>query len=592
MPIDIRQPLEHLRPIEDYLIPELRPILPRPVRVNILFLCEGLSFDTENGFSFKLLIDLIRDNSAVKYANFDVTLASWAANPGSTVQKDSTPGTYQATYSNYRFASLDPDDSSLILDSFDEVWMFGISPNNNFAIDAATILGSVICPTPADLVALTRWMNNGGGVLAMGDHASLGAHLCARIPRVWSMRRWTDEDGAPPRIDEDRVDTNQPMWDSQDPAVTASPDTIPFAAQSDDVPQKIELKRYNTYGRFFRSWRPHPILCGGDLGMIDVLPDHPHEGWVNEDSVINLNANIMIDSIPADLEPKEYPTISGVQPKPEVIAWGNTLPAPPHIQEKGASPAKRFGVIGAYDGQPASLGRVVVDSTWHHWMSINLSGSYETDVDGDPDVPGNQDLVGFQEADNTSYKKIITYYRNVAVWLAPKNKQQKMLAYVAFWGAMSTHTFEDWVLDTPIYVLGAEGKDVLGRSVSACFLSHWVFDLIPEHFLPHEVIPPFDEFDPTDPIGPVCLTCPPFEALENLAFGVLLNKMIAFRQKILSNPKKISKMCSDDLEENLLSIFESARKDASEIIQQRLKTEMKSMNKILKNVTDKKTNKR
>lgn len=579
MPIDILQPLERLNPLEDYLIPELRPVLPRPVKVKILFLCEGLSFSRSDGFGFKLLIDLLRDNSAVKYANFELTLASWANNSANPVQKDSTPGTYQATYTNYRFSSLDPDDNNLILNKFDEVWLFGISPNGNFAVSAATILGSGMCPTQNDLVALTRWMNNGGGVLAMGDHASLGAHLCARIPRVWTMRRWTQEDGVPPRIGEDRVDTNQPMWASQNPAMTASPAEIPFEAQSDDVPQKIELKRYNTYGRFVRSWRPHPILCGGSLGMIDVLPDHPHEGWVNEDADINLNADIMLTSPPPDLDTKEYPTIGGIQPKPEVIAWGNTLPAPPHIQEKGASPVKRFGVIGAYDGQLVSLGRVVVDSTWHHWMSINQSGTYAPSTDGDPDVPGNQALVGLKEANNTAYKKIITYYRNVAIWLAPKARQQKMLAYVAFWGAMSTHTFEDWRLDTPVYLLGAEGKDVLGRSISSCFISRWVFDLIPERFIPIEPFPPFGNFDPKDPFGPICLTCPPFEDLENLALGVLLNKMMVFRDELLANPKKLSKMCSDDMDGNLISIFETARKEAAEIIQQRLEKEMKLMGK-------------
>lgn len=384
----------------------------------------------------------------------------------------------------------------------------------------------------------------------------------------------------PPRIGEDRVDTNQPMWAAQDPAISAAPTTIPFAAQSDDVPQKIELKRYRSKRLPYYSWRPHPLLCAGKLGMIDVLPDHPHEGWINETAEINLTANILINSVPAGMEPKEYPTVGGDQPKPEVIAWGNTPPAPPHIQEKGASPAKRFGIIGVYDGHRISLendtkrvGRVVVDSTWHHWMSVNLSGEYEPGFDGDPNVPGQQDLIGLQEANNNHYKKILTYYRNTAVWLAPKLKQERMLAHVAFWSALSVSTFEEWRLDTPVYVLGKEGKDVLGRSIPACFVSRWVLDLIPKPFWPR-IPEPFEKIDPRDPFGPICLSCPPIEDLEDIALGLLIRNMMSLRDKLLDNPKALANFKDGDFDKQLLSVFDDSRKETAELIFKKLDKEM------------------
>ena len=578
MNFNIRNPLPGISTLDRYIPEILHPIFPRPAKINILFVCEGLAFNSSNGFSFKLIIDTLRNETDVKYANFDVTLASWASNPASTIQKDNTPATYQATFSNYRFSSFDPDKGTLILDDYDEVWLFGITPNANFAQSKASILGSNVCPTNDDLIALTRWMNRGGGVLAMGDHASLGANLCARIPRVWTMRRWTEEDGAPPRIGEDRVDTNQPMWDSQNPNINTPPETIPFEAQSDDIPQKIQPRKYKVGSYIFGGWRPHPVLCGGKLGVLDVLPDHPHEGWIKETTDINLNADILLDSPPADINTEEYPTISGNQPKPEVIAWGNTLPSPPYDFEKGETDAKHFGVIGAYDGQKISLGRVVVDSTWHHWMSINLSGDYEPFFDGDPDVAGNQDLVGLKEANDTNYKKVIAYYKNVAVWLAPPTKQQSMLTYTAFWSVLSTHAMQDWRLDTPVFLLGKEGLNVLGRSTSDCFVRRWIRDFLPE------ILDKFDIFEgkipsPRDPFGPLCLTCPPIEHLETIAMGTLLHNMMQLRNQLLDNTLSNKKLCEDDIQKELFKITEKTKSEVNELISKRIETELKLFTK-------------
>lgn len=553
--------LPRINILDKYLQPELWPIFPRPVPIKILFVCEGIEFDGNGGFSFKILLDTLRDDSAVSYANFRVTLATWASNPGLTLHKDPNAGSYEPTYTNYRFSSAESGSAAPILDGYDEVWLFGISPNTNFPVDVASITASPLCPTQADLVALTRWMSAGGGVLAMGDHASLGANLCAKIPRVWTMRRWTQEDGAPPRIGPERLDTNRPMRPSQDPAVLNPPEEIVFAAQSDDVPQAIEVRRYHRLSVLGSSgWRPHPILCGGSLGVIDVLPDHPHEGWINERSDIALDAKVQF-SVPAGVEDDEYPTVGGVQPRPQVIAWGHTLADPPHDHEKGDSPAKRFGVIGAYDGHGIALGRVVADSTWHHWMSINLSGTYEPSTDDDPSTPAIDPLVGLLEAGGADLAKILTYYRNVAVWLAPKAKQRRMLAYLAFWAAISTRTFEEWRPDTPLLVLGKEGRDVLGRATSDCFVSYWIRELIP---IPRLEPPTFK-----NPKDPPCLTCPPDEWMEDVGFGVLLQRMMEFRDSVLGD-KRPARLDREELEERLMDVFATARAEASQHVMREL----------------------
>lgn len=350
------------------------------------------------------------------------------------------------------------------------------------------------------------------------------------------------------------------------------PEVIPFGAQSDDVPQKIEVKKYSA-GRniFFFGWRPHPVLCGGDkLGVIDVLPDHPHEGWINELADINLDADVQIDDLPDDIDPKEYPAGPDGRQLPEVIAWGNTLPDPPYNHEKGVSPSKRFGIIGVYDGQVINLGRIVVDSTWHHWMSINLSGIYAPSIDENPETPEIDSLIGLKEADGDNYKKIITYYRNVAIWLAPKVRQKQMLAYVAFLAVLSNRTFEEWRLDTPLMVLGAEGKDVLGRSISRCFVSQWIVKLSP---LPSQ----FGSKDPE------CLNCPDIDLMEDMAIGVLLRNMMQLRDEVFSTKvefkqeEKLKQFSSKDMESRMLDVFEASRKEASAMLSNRLEKEQKIM---------------
>jgi len=219
---------------------------------------------------------------------------------------ESSPGEREPRYTNFRFSS--EVDGRPVLDRYDQVWCFGFAPGNDGSSDDDNIWNSAYRSTTDDLETLTRWMNGGGGVLAMGDHHYLGAAMCAEIPRVRSMRRWTNAQSVPPRLPAARHDTNRASGSSQDPRQTNNPDVIPDGAQRDGVPQPIQWKRYvsRTWGRrptLRRASRPHPLLCGGDLGVIDVFPDHPHEGWVFEDDEVDLTATYTFESTGA-----EYPT--------------------------------------------------------------------------------------------------------------------------------------------------------------------------------------------------------------------------------------------------------------------------------------------
>jgi hypothetical protein len=116
---------------------------------------------------------------------------------------------------------------------------------------------------------------------------------------------------------------------------------------------------------------------------------------------------------------KEYPAApSGSVPLPEIVAWGKVLAETDtstentHIGDPGdIAQARTFGVVGAYDGHLANVGRVAVDSTWDHFFDINLIGD---PVAPFPKTQGfNASPSGMKALDD-----IRAYYRNLATWLA------------------------------------------------------------------------------------------------------------------------------------------------------------------------------
>ncbi len=488
----------------------LVPLFPRRPTVRILVVADT-SVSFTNDFGVGRVVDLVRAN-ADGYVRFEVDLARLGED-GSALSVNPSPTGHQEKYLNFRFASR--HGGNLVIDDYDQLWCFGFAPGNDGSTSDDNVWASPYRSTPEDLAALTTWMNAGGGVLAMGDHHYLGAAMCAEIPRVRSMRRWTNAQNVPPIGGTDRHDTNRPMNPAQDAAQTPDPVVIPsFPAQEDGVPQPVDWKGYETGWPVFpnRSRRPHPVLCGGSLGVIDVLPDHPHEGWVFEEDEIDLAATYAFDGVSGD----EYPTVAGGQPAPEVIAWGTTLPDPPYWHGKGDSPAKRFGLIGAYDGDAADVGRVLVDSTWHHWMDVNLLGLEA-------------------EAPDTEFRKIVRYFRNCAVWLARAEQRQQMLVYSVFWSTVLASTFEDMNRRHSIWELGGFSIDVIGRHTSDCLVRDWLRPwLDPElvRWLEHPPVPVPDP-EPPFPVPPdPCWSCPPFELLERAVVGGIVKELLPVRDRI------------------------------------------------------------
>jgi hypothetical protein len=317
------------------------------------------------------------------------------------------------------------------LSVYDEIWLIGV---------AAT--GETNAPmSDAELKALTKFMDGGGGVFATGDHEDLGVELNGRVPRVRSMRKWyypvqgpNGEPVAPPAIGEDRIDTTQ-----------VGHGVYEFDNQSDDIPQKIKPRLYIFSHSYFITFAyPHPLLCGPN-GTISVLPDHMHEGEVIKPWDMNATLTFGGESF------VEYPKDRhGFQEEPEIVAWGEIVAAkdpstePAHTGDPThVATARSFGVIGAYDGHRVGVGRVAVDSTWHHFFDINLIG--------DPIAPPPKTL-GFKATSSglEALSDIKAYYRNIGTWIARPSALIRIFSAAA-WVALHSQPLNMLVSTRRIY---------------------------------------------------------------------------------------------------------------------------------------------
>jgi hypothetical protein len=342
------------------------------------------------------------------------------------------------------------------LSVYDEIFLFGVAPHTE----------SNTPMSEAELGALAAFMDGGGGVFATGDHEDLGVMLCGRVPRVRSMRKWyfpnlgpLGEPVAPPAIGTERVETTQLGHNEY---------FVHFDDQSDDIPQPLALRWYSRQLNIFtlQQW-PHPLLCGLH-GAIKVAPDHMHEGEVIEpwDTTAKLifNGKTFV----------EYPAGTyGERPLPEIVAWGKVLAEadvstePAHTGDpSNVARPRTFGVVGAYDGHRAGVGRVAVDSTWHHFFDINLIGD---PVAPFPKTQGfNASPVG-QEA----LADIRAYYRNLTTWLARPAALSRIFAGMAWYAlrtqglAMAVNPRFDYS-HADLINIGALAQNIIARIAPPC----------------------------------------------------------------------------------------------------------------------------
>ncbi len=489
-------------------------IFRKPCRVKILMLVDtGISY---NQFYFGLseVLDTLRENPEW-WVNFEVTRAHRQNDPNPPANGTPAYDLYGPHFENFRF-----DQSGFDLDDYDQVWFFGFNRGNTGAL------------TDDELEILFRWMDNGGGVFATGDHANLGEALCSNIPRVRSMRKWRTAgvDPAPFAFGPDRHDTLRKGHDFPGTAAVDESTSYTFDDESDDVPMVIRLRWYvhhhchgghlhhhhlHWYWPYFTRRSPHPVLCGMD-GPIRILPDHPHEGEVVVPRDLTEIASF------GDYSAPEYPEVSGQPLSPEIIAWAKVQDDHSNESFKGACNAKEFGAIGAYNGHCAGVGRVIVDSTWHHWFDVNLTGRmvFSSSTPGNVETGDLRKLEGFNSSPQgqQALSRIRNYYRNVAIWLSPRNRLRCMAAR-GLWNALRRYPlFADLSLDQPIWVKGHHAIDVLGKYAGQCQVYSWWPLLYPKldinRLMDPEVFPV-----PIDPL----------KMMDAFILGGILHAMIEIR---------------------------------------------------------------
>ncbi|MBB5806143.1 hypothetical protein F4560_005911 [Saccharothrix ecbatanensis] len=456
----------------------------RPCTVKTLLVTDGgLDFGLGD-FGLQTFVDILLHDGR-SYVRFEITVAHLRTNVTNAAVMLGAPGIARSI-KGFMF----DDPNHFTPDSFDEVWLFGIETNfhngtypnrsGNPGRFPSTRLGD------AELNALTAHMNKGGGIFATGDHGSLGNALCGSVDRVRNMRHWADFGGGEVSMGTSRRnDSNRVGHDAGSQ----------FSDQSDDVPQVLDLKLYTTYANILKKARyPHPVMCGR-TGRIDVFPDHPHEG---ETRVPSSLAGACRDGSP------EYPnaTDGTGQLSPEIVARGrvpagNTASSDAGANLKQATVAHSFGVVSTYDGHRCDVGRVVTDSTWHHFVNVNLigvveGGGFDDFPGGGGGTPGTHlsKHTGFlySPSGRAALDKIKEYYVNVGVWIAPPDRITCMRS--RFWWDLvwsdrlveATLMEPDATLDrvhlSELFQIGVHARDVLGRQASACQTLHWVIDQI------------------------------------------------------------------------------------------------------------------
>lgn len=428
--IDLIRELEILRP--DFL----KPFFPvwrwwRRCKVNVLIVCDGgLNFGTTD-FGLSEFLTAFNQLESTTWVDYRVTLAHRGTiiNSPNPVVVDHISG--------FNF------ETSVNLNDFDQVWLFGISSGGGIEDKEKEVIAS--------------YMNGGGGLFATGDHGSLGNAMCGDIIRVKDMRYWRDTPNSINDVNEvsmsgrRRNDTNRPA--------AGDATSVWFDNQSDDIPQNIAT-------RTFGNGVPHPLLSiKASLRpsrIIDVMPDHPHEG---------------------ECAPETSFTVNGVTIPTQIIATSFVLGGSTTFNGSGKAQTDPhcFPSISVWDGRRANAGRIVVDSTWHHFVNVNLNG-----------VGSNVDRPGLQTGLSTNdFIAVRQYYMNIATWMTRRKSflcWRKFIIYDLFKNSQlieASLNFPDQNLKdislADLNSTGALAEEVLASKYTPAFARNFLLEIMEDY---------------------------------------------------------------------------------------------------------------
>lgn len=392
-----------------------------PCEVKVLLVADGLDFEFNGGGLSEFITTFNKlEQSSLLNVKYKVTVAqrtgAMPSNPNPVITN---------RLNNFRF------DTSVTLNDFDQVWLFGI--DTSYSLSAA------------EIAKIETYMNGGGGLFATGDHGSLGNSLCGQIPRVKDMRYWSDFGANEVGMNESRRnDTNRP----------GAGQTVSnqFNNQSDDIPQNIAV-------RTFGAGMPHPLLSINtskrSSGIIDIMPDHPHEGECKPETVFAVTNPVtnVIQNIPTQIIATSF------------VLGGSTSGG------KDATQPHCFPSISVFDGRIANVGRIVIDSTWHHFVNINLNG-----------VGGG---VGLTDND---FEVVQQYYMNIATWMTRKKSMLCWRKWIWINLLKNSQLIEaslnnpkqkaSEIKTTDLYAIGSLAKEIIASDFTPVFAEEFAISLI------------------------------------------------------------------------------------------------------------------
>ena len=375
--------------------------------MHVLLVIDGaFQFETNAmtaDFTFNTLVSVLTG------AGFQVTKANREADPDADIQ-------------DFNFTT------SVTLLDYDVIWMVGDGGYN----DTSQGLQMEGTKGPLDtnqLNAIANFMEQGGGVFAVGDHYSLGSAMCGQIPRVRLMRSWYGSGDTTKPAELALVPDNFPATGARADTTLINPSgTYPatdengnptvqpyayFENQSDTLPQTIVPT----------SSPAHPILQNNGHD-ITVYPDHMHEG--NALDVVS-GWDYTQPSPYGDTSQSEFREVAGNRKMPQIIATGKTkaqasysvgYPKPTAIDTTINGPFT-VNTLSVYDGRVAGVGRIVTGSTFHHYLDINLSGASDVDTATLNSYVGGDAEKGQGLQTNTAvFADIQAVYINIVNWLA------------------------------------------------------------------------------------------------------------------------------------------------------------------------------
>jgi hypothetical protein len=436
-----QQRIELIRNIENLKPDFYRQISPkwrwfRPCEVNVLLVTDGgLDFGIGD-FGLSEFVNTFQklEQQSLINVKYNVTLAH-----------RSSVSPAQMLISNpfivNRITEFTFDKIGFNLNNFDQVWLFGILPEPSYL-------------SVAEINKIESYMNGGGGLFATGDHGLLGAGLCSQIPRVKDMRLWADTiTGEVSMTGTKRNDTNRPGVGQ---TVSGR-----FDNQSDDIPQNIAV-------RTFGSGLPHPLLSIPTSirasGIIDIMPDHPHEGECTQAKVFTVTNPVtgLSQNVFSQIVATSF-VLGG-----STILGGGKAPTDPHC----------FPSISVFDGSVANVGRIAIDSTWHHFININLIGENS----------GNEFDILQTGFSNSNFTVIQQYYMNIATWIT---RRKNMLCWYRWiWiNLLKNSQLIEASLNNPkqgikdiklsdLFSIGMLAKEIISSRITPAFAEEFMFNSI------------------------------------------------------------------------------------------------------------------